>query len=132
MIVDLSIELSLEVISFCDELKAAKQYDLASQVFRSGTSIGANINEAQNAESLKDFIHKFKIAAKEADELNYWLLLCNKSEHLPNTQLQNKLEHVSKIMSKIISSSKQRAYNSDNINKVKEELVTYGVNLSAS
>lgn len=132
MIVDLSIELSLDVISFCEELKASKHYELASQVFRSGTSIGANINEAQDAESLKDFIHKFKIAAKEAGELNYWLLLCNKSDHLPSTQLNVKLEHVSKVMSKIISSSKQRAYSSDNINKVKEELVEYGFQPSAN
>jgi len=44
---------------------------MASQIFRSGTSIGANIREAQNAESKRDFIHKFKISAKEADELKY-------------------------------------------------------------
>lgn len=57
---------------------------MASQIFRSGTSIGANIREAQNAESKADFIHKFKIAAKEADEVNYWLLLCRGSEFYPN------------------------------------------------
>tara|TARA_R110001592_G_scaffold5436_3_gene29964 strand:+ start:5756 stop:5920 length:165 start_codon:yes stop_codon:yes gene_type:complete len=51
-----------------------------SQVFRSGTSIGANTREAQNAESKRDFIHKFKISAKEADEVEYWLQLCEISE----------------------------------------------------
>ena len=57
---------------------------MASQIFRSGTSIGANIREAQNAETKRDFIHKFKISAKEADELEYWLRLCKASEFYPN------------------------------------------------
>ena len=48
---------------------------LSNQLFRSGTSIGANSFEAQNAESKADFIHKIKIAAKEADETQYWLIL---------------------------------------------------------
>lgn len=56
------------------------------QIFRSGTSIGANIREAQNTESKRDFIHKFKILAKEADELEYWLKLCQSSEHYPNPE----------------------------------------------
>ena len=82
---------------------------MASQIFRSGTSIGANIKEAQNAESKADFIHKFKIAAKEADELLYWLQLCEKSEFYPNPEevLISELNSISLIVSKIISSSKK-------------------------
>ena len=78
---------------------------MASQIFRSGTSIGANIREAQNAESKADFIHKFKIAAKEADEVKYWLSLCKESEFYPNPS--EELQSINLILSKIISSSKK-------------------------
>ena len=82
---------------------------MASQIFRSGTSIGANIREAQNAESRADFVHKFKIAAKEADELEYWLSLCKKSAFFPSPSehLFSELKSIILIMSKIISTSKK-------------------------
>ena len=82
---------------------------MASQIFRSGTSIGANIREVQNTESKADFIHKFKISAKEADELEYWLMLCEYSKHYPNPDknLLTDLKSIIKIISKIISSSKK-------------------------
>jgi four helix bundle protein len=82
---------------------------MASQIFRSGTSIGANIREAQNAESKADFIHKFKIAAKEADEIEYWLNLCKESEFYPNPneELFKEIQSINLILSKIISSSKK-------------------------
>ena len=51
-------------------------------MLKSGTSIGANVHEAQNAESKVDFIHKFKIAAKEVDETKYWLILCEEVKEL--------------------------------------------------
>ncbi len=81
---------------------------MASQIFRSGTSIGATIREAQNAETKRDFIHKFKISAKEADELEYWLRLCKASEFYPNPneKLLEDLKSIILIRSKIISSSK--------------------------
>ena len=59
---------------------------MANQLFKSGTSIGSNVREAQNAESKADFIHKMKIAAKEADETEYWLGLCNESKNYPKTE----------------------------------------------
>lgn len=73
LIVDLTYVFALKVIKFSEELRSFQKFEMASQIFRSGTSIGANIREAQNAESKRDFIHKFKISAKEADELEYWL-----------------------------------------------------------
>lgn len=77
-------------------------------MLRSGTSIGANVREAQNAESKVDFIHKMKIAAKEADETAYWLELCKLSPTYPyNESLYEKLLEINKILSKIISSSKK-------------------------
>ena len=93
LIVEMSTQFSLEIIEFCESLKEGNKRLLGNLLFRSGTSIGANIREAQNAESLKDFIHKFKIAAKEADESAYWLELCNKSELYPTSEkLEKDLE----------------------------------------
>jgi four helix bundle protein len=65
-------------------LEAHHKYVIAKQILKAGTSIGANVREAQNAESKIDFIHKMKIAAKEADETEYWLLLCNRSNAYAN------------------------------------------------
>jgi len=110
LIVNLTFKFSLEVINFSEQIRALYKYEMASQIFRSGTSIGANIREAQNAESKADFIHKFKISAKEADELEYWLLLCEKSEHYPapKKEMLTDLNSIIKIISKIISSSKRK------------------------
>ena len=63
LIVKLTFELALEIISYSEEIRKLNRFEMASQIFRSGTSIGANIREAQNAESKADFIHKFKISA---------------------------------------------------------------------
>ena len=66
------------------------------------------LREAQNAESKADFIHKMKIAAKEADETEYWLLLCKFSKNYPfDEELINKLQDIIKILSKIISTTKK-------------------------
>jgi len=110
LIVNLTFTFALNIIAYSEEIKAAKKFEMASQIFRSGTSIGANTREAQNAESKADFIHKFKIAAKEADEVNYWLMLCKSSEFYPNPneKLFTELNSIILIITKIISSSKVR------------------------
>ena len=82
LIVDLSFQFALDAIEFSERLENDKKFVIARQLLKSATSIGANVREAQNAESKSDFIHKLKIAAKEADETEYWLLLCDKSEEL--------------------------------------------------
>lgn len=69
-----SVDFALEIIKYCDNLEAVRKFVVARQLLRSGTSIGANVHEAQNAESCADFIHKMKIAAKEIEETKYWLL----------------------------------------------------------
>jgi four helix bundle protein len=90
-------------------LEERKKYVLARQLLKSGTSIGANVMEAQNAESKLDFIHKLKIAAKEADETKYWLTLCELSPTYPkNDDLKIKLESIINVLSKIISTSKSK------------------------
>ena len=65
IIVKLTFEFALGIIEYCEILEANKRFVIANQLFKSGTSIGANVREAQNAESKNDFIHKFKIAAKK-------------------------------------------------------------------
>ena len=60
VIVDLTLQFSLKIISFCEELETNRKYIIARKLLKSGTSIGANVREAQNAESKADFIHKLK------------------------------------------------------------------------
>jgi four helix bundle protein len=107
LIVKLSLEFALEIIEYSELLEKEKKFIIAKQILRCGTSIGANIKEAQNAESKMDFIHKMKIAAKEADETEYWLTLCKMSKNYPSPdQLKEKLPSIINIISKIISTSK--------------------------
>jgi len=68
VIIEKSLQFALKIIEFCEQLEAQKKYVVANQLLKSGTSAGANIREAQNAESKADFIHKLKIASKELDE----------------------------------------------------------------
>jgi four helix bundle protein len=103
----LSFQFAILIIEFSELLEENKKFVLARQVLKAGTSIGANIREAQNAESKLDFIHKLKIAAKEADETEYWLLLCKHSKNYPDSQaLRERLTEIIKLLSKIISTTK--------------------------
>jgi four helix bundle protein len=80
VIINLTFKFALEIITYCDTLQENKKFVIANQLLKSGTSIGANIREAQNARSKADFIHKFKIAAKEIEKKIYWLELCKFSK----------------------------------------------------
>ncbi len=71
LIVDLAFRFSLDIVVYTEQLEEQKKYNLSNQLFRSGTGIGANINESQHAESKADFVHKLKISAKEAEETKY-------------------------------------------------------------
>ena len=105
----LSIAFSLEIIEYCEKLNEQKKFILANQLMRSATSIGANAMEAQNPESKADFIHKMKIAAKEAGETQYWLILCEKAPNYPKPQgMLDKVEELNKILGSIISTSKRK------------------------
>jgi len=104
-----TVEFSLAVIEYAELLESQKKYVIARQLLRSGTSIGANVHEAQNAESKIDFIHKFKIAAKEIEETKYLLVLCQNSKtYPPFYHLIGSLGEIYKIISKIIATSKTR------------------------
>ncbi len=109
VIVEKSYKLALEVIQVYMKLKSQKEYDLARQLLRSGTSIGANIQEAQSAQSKKDFIHKLSISQKETKETLYWIRLLRDSLILNKEKAEDILSltlEVDKILSSILITSK--------------------------
>ena len=109
IVVEKSLDFSIELIRFCELLDNEKKFVISKQLLRSGTSIGANVFEAQHAESRADFIHKMKLAIKEANETLYWLLVCERSESYPsNEDVKNRVEELIRIISKILVSSKRR------------------------
>jgi four helix bundle protein len=110
-ILDLSFHLALEIIKYCEILESRRRYVIARQLLRSGTSIGANVREAQRPHSRNDFIAKLVIASKEADETEYWLLLCEQSENYPSAQeLINMVAPIKRLLSRIISSAKRNGH----------------------
>ncbi len=107
-IVDLSFDFALQIIEFSEQLESERKYAVANQLLRCGTSIGANVSEAQNSESKMDFIHKLKIAAKEAEETEYWLLLCKYAESYSfDDKLLAQIKEIQKLLTSIIISSKK-------------------------
>lgn len=91
-----------------------KEYVMSKQLLRSGTSIGANIREAQNAESKNDFIHKLSIAQKECDETLYWLELMFESNYLLENEyhsMQSDANEILKMLRSSIITSKNNPKN---------------------
>jgi four helix bundle protein len=90
VISELSINFALKIIKLhkylCDE---KHEYDMSRQVYRSGTSVGANIAESKNAQSKADYVSKLSIALKEADETEYWLDLLYATNYLDDTQYES-------------------------------------------
>ncbi len=107
-VLKISFDFSLMIIEYCEVLEANKKFIVARQLLRSGTSIGANAMEAQNAESKADFLHKMRIAGKEAEETQYWLWICDYSETYPDCSvLIKKLEEVNKVVGSIINTARK-------------------------
>ena len=113
-ILDLSFKFAVRIVNLYKHLKKEKQeYVLSKQLLRSGTSIGANITEAQDAQSKKDFISKLSISLKEAKETRYWILLLIETEYLPQNSenvksLQNELISIIKLLTSILISAKSQ------------------------
>lgn len=104
----ISFQFALLVMQYCEELNASKRFVIANQLLRSAMSIGANAMEAQSAESKADFVHKMGIAAKEAEETQYWLWLCNESTGYPDCKvLLEKLDEVNKVIGAIINTARK-------------------------
>ena len=81
-LVEFSMDFSVNIINLVKHLKANHETIISNQIGRSGTSIGANIHEAQYAHGKPDFIAKLQIALKEANETSYWLLLLAKTNYI--------------------------------------------------
>lgn len=108
-IVKMTFQFALDIMDFAEILRNDRRFSFADQVLRSGCSIGANVKEAQGAESKADFIHKMKIALKEAEETEYWLELSDFSSKYPKPgKLLADIESILKVLNKIISTSKGR------------------------
>jgi four helix bundle protein len=115
-IVKMTFQFALDIIEFTELLREQKRFAIADQVLRSGCSIGANVKEAQAAESRADFIHKMKIALKEAEETEYWLELCDLARNYTKPQkLLIDIEGILKVINKIISTTKKNKSNDGTI-----------------
>jgi len=88
-LIDLSFDFAKSIVSLVDNIKAPKSSYMIDQLARSGTSVGANIHEAQYAHSKADFIAKLEIALKEANETSYWLKLLKETGRINETEHQN-------------------------------------------
>lgn len=101
-IVEISFEFALNIIAYSELLEENKKFVITRQILKSSISIGANVGESQSAESKAGFIHKLKIAHKEAEETHYWLLLCEKASSypLPPDQMKSALLSIQKLLSK--------------------------------
>ena len=81
-LVEQSMDFSVDIINLVRRLKANHEHIISNQIGRSGTSIGANIREAQYAQGKKDFVSKLEIALKEASETGYWLELLYRTKYI--------------------------------------------------
>ena len=111
IIITKSFQFAIRIVKLYKILsETKKEYVISKQLLRCGTSIGANIREAHNAESKNDFIHKMGIAQKETGEVIYWLELLNATEYFTEKEFQSVVSDANelmKIIRSIILSTKQ-------------------------
>ena len=86
---ELSLEFSVDILNLVKQLKSQHESIISNQIGRSGTSIGANIFEAKYAQGRKDFISKFEIALKEANETGYWLEILRRTGYIDELQYES-------------------------------------------
>lgn len=106
-----SYDFALQIIALYRELVKEKEYILSKQVLRSGTSIGANVEEAQAAQSRADFISKMSISSKEARETCYWLRLLRDSKTIEKREADSLLaeaESLVNILTSIVKTAKRQ------------------------
>jgi len=102
---------AIEIVGLYKVLAERKEFVLSKQVLRSGTSIGANVREAEHAQSKADFIHKLSISLKEANETEYWLELLFETNYISESEFQNikpKIIELLKLLTSIINTSKSK------------------------
>src|SRR5690606_39011743 len=100
-----SFQFACDIVLYCDKLKKNKDFELASQLLRSGISIGANTREAQRGVSIKDFKNKFGIALKEADETKYWLEILQATGREVPKEMMDNCEELIRILVAITKNS---------------------------
>ena len=103
-LVDLSLEFAKHIVTMADGIKIPKSSYMLDQLARSGTSIGANIHEAQYAHSRADFIAKLEIALKEANETGYWLRLLFETGRISEEEYKKAEKECGNIRRMLISS----------------------------
>ena len=107
-----SFDFAVRIVKLYDFLKnRKKEFIISKQLLRSGTSIGANVAEAQRAQSTADFVSKMKIALKEANETKYWLRLLSETGFLDRKQSDSILSdcsEIEKILVSILNTSKSK------------------------
>ena len=104
-----SFNFAIRIVNLRKYLTKKKEHILSKQLLRSGTSIGANVAEAEQAQSTADFISKMNIALKETSETKYWLRLLKETEYISDNEFQsifNDCVEIEKILVSIIKSSK--------------------------
>jgi four helix bundle protein len=113
-VLEKSYAFALAVIELYRKMADAKEFVLSKQLLRSGTSIGANVEEAQAAQSTKDFISKLSVACKEARESRYWLRLLQQSQLCPFnfTGHLEQAEELVRLLTAIIKTTQERAQRS--------------------
>jgi len=101
---DKSFSFAIAIVkTYKNLVEEKREYVMSKQLLRSGTSVGANIREAKNAESTNDFIHKLGIAQKECDETLYWLELLKKTEYLNGEEFHKLSDEANQILKMIRS-----------------------------
>ena len=113
-LVDLSFQFAIDIISLVRGLKEKRETIISIQIGRSGTSIGANINEAQYAQSKADFISKLQIALKEASETGYWLKLLFETGYIDEQSYKILEEKCTRLRVMLITSCKTAKNNMSN------------------
>ena len=103
---EMSMDFSVDIINLVKYLKSNHETIIANQIGRSGTSIGANIHEAQYAQGKKDFISKLEIALKEASEPGYWVELLYRTNYIDGQQYKNLSDKCAAIRVILIASCK--------------------------
>ena len=102
-----SFQFAIRIVNLCKLLRTErKEYTLSKQLLRSGTSIGANIAEAQQAQSRADFLSKLNIALKEAYETTYWLRLLEATDYLTNQEFHSIYTDCDELVKILVSSVK--------------------------
>ena len=108
LIKDKTYQFAVDIIGLYKKMQQQNEYVISKQLVRSGTSIGANVEEATAAQSKKDFVAKMSISSKEARETNYWLRLIRDTSIIDNNDLTDLLresEEIIKILTSIIKTA---------------------------